>query len=116
MGIFSKLFGPPVAQISAADTHAALSQKDRPFLLDVRQPEEFKSGHISGAKLIPLHELARRVNELPRDRQIVCVCASGSRSSSAARTLASAGYSVVNMSGGMGAWARSGLPVKKGNA
>jgi len=116
MGIFSTLFGPPIAGISAAETHARSGQKDKPLLLDVRQPEEFRSGHISGAKLIPLHELRSRQNELPKDRQIVCICASGSRSSSAARTLAGAGYNVLNMSGGMSAWARSGLPVKKGNA
>jgi rhodanese-related sulfurtransferase len=54
------------------------------------------------------------MSELPKDREIICVCASGSRSSSAARQLTSSGYNVLNLSGGMGQWQRAGLPVKRG--
>jgi rhodanese-related sulfurtransferase len=85
------------------------------LLIDVRQPEEYAAGHIHGAKLIPLGELSERARELPKDREIICVCRSGNRSGSATRMLASAGYQAINMTGGMIAWTRAGLPVKKGS-
>jgi rhodanese-related sulfurtransferase len=56
------------------------------------------------------------MQELPREREIVCVCRSGNRSSSAARQLSAAGFKAANLRGGMIAWRRAGLPVKKGRA
>jgi rhodanese-related sulfurtransferase len=53
------------------------------------------------------------MKELPKDREIVCVCRSGHRSKSAAKQLVAAGYSASNMKGGMLAWGWSKLPVKK---
>jgi rhodanese-related sulfurtransferase len=53
------------------------------------------------------------MKELPQGREIVCVCASGSRSASAAKTLAKEGYTVFDMQGGMLAWRRAKLPVQK---
>ena len=116
MDFLTGLFGSSVPSISVAELQEKIKGAKHPFLLDVRQPEEFREGHIAGAKLIPLGELHQHIQELPRDREIVCVCASGSRSNSAARQLASAGYNVINMKGGMFAWQRSALPVKKGTA
>ncbi len=116
MSLFAKLFGPPIEQVRAADVQNKLRAQPRPLVLDVRQPEEYRAGHIAGATLIPLGELGQRSHELPRDREIICVCASGSRSSSATRQLGAAGYKAVNMSGGMYAWTSAGLPVKKGTA
>ncbi|MDO9301901.1 MAG: rhodanese-like domain-containing protein, partial [Anaerolineales bacterium] len=60
-----------------------------------------------------LNELHKRMKELPQGREIVCVCDSGSRSSSAAKTLAKEGYAVFDMQGGMVAWKRAKLPVQK---
>jgi rhodanese-related sulfurtransferase len=116
MDFLTKLFGSPVPALSATGLHEKLKSGKRLFILDVRQPEEFREGHISGASLIPLGKLRQHMQELPREREIVCVCASGSRSSSAARQLASAGFNVINMKGGMFAWQRAALPVKKGMA
>jgi rhodanese-related sulfurtransferase len=113
MDFFSRLFGSPAEAMGPADVQAKLSQKDKPFVLDVRQPEEYRTGHIPGSKLIPLGELQQHLGELPRDREIICVCQSGSRSSSATRMLSSAGFQAVNMRGGMIGWSRAGLPVKK---
>jgi rhodanese-related sulfurtransferase len=56
------------------------------------------------------------MKELPQSKEIVCVCASGNRSGSAARMLAKAGYNAVNMKGGMLAWRRANLSVRKGDA
>jgi rhodanese-related sulfurtransferase len=114
MEFLTGLFGSSVPSISVAELYEKIKKANHPFLLDVRQPEEFREGHIAGAKLIPLGELRARMNELPKEREVVCVCASGSRSSSAARQLASAGFNVLNMKGGMFVWQRAALPVKKG--
>jgi rhodanese-related sulfurtransferase len=114
MDFLSGLFGSSIPSISAAELNEKNKKANRPFLLDVRQPEEFREGHIAGAKLIPLGELRARMNELPKDREIVCICASGNRSSSAARQLTSAGYNAINMKGGMFVWQRAALPIKKG--
>jgi rhodanese-related sulfurtransferase len=87
----------------------------RPLVIDVRKFEEYRTGHIPGSKLIPLGELAQHLKELPKDREIVCVCASGSRSSSATRLLLRQGYNAVNMNGGMSTWVRAGLSMSKGS-
>ena len=114
MSLLSKLFGPPVPGIDAAAVQARLNEKPKPLVLDVREPSEYAAGHIAGSTLIPLHQLSSRMSELRQDREIICVCASGSRSGSAARQLASDGYHVLNLSGGMSRWQRAGLPIKKG--
>jgi rhodanese-related sulfurtransferase len=82
------------------------------FVLDVREPAEFASAHIPCAVNIPQADLATRLNELPRDRPIACVCHSGRRSLHAARFLAQAGFDdVANVRGGARAWAEHGLPT-----
>ena len=78
-------------------------------MLDVRNPDEWNDelGHIDVARQIPLPELRQRMDELAawRDKPIVVVCASGSRSRTAASILAAAGYrQVMNLEGGMVAW------------
>ncbi len=119
MNLFKQLFGGSAVSVPAVNPREArelLKGKQPPFLLDVRQPAEYHAGHITGATLIPLGELRMRTDELPQDREILCVCRSGSRSSAAARQLASIGYKTLNLSGGMSAWQRDGLPIKKGAA
>ncbi len=117
MDLFSHLFGQSsMHQLDAVQASARLGQSPRPYMLDVRQPDEYRQGHISGAELIPLGELTQKMRRIPKDREIICVCHSGNRSSVAARQLAAAGYKVSNMRGGMIGWERAGLPVKKGMA
>lgn len=116
MNLLELLFGKPVPSLNAAELNAKLNNGRRPVVLDVRQPEEYRGGHIAGAKLIPLGELRQRLQELPQNKEIVCVCASGSRSGSATRILTQAGFNAANLKGGMFAWRRASLPVKKGNA
>ena len=82
-------------------------------ILDVRQPAEWRHGHIRGSQNLPLMQLDHRLATLPQGKTIVTVCASGHRSAAAARTLERAGYQVENLKGGMHAWARTGLPVEK---
>ena len=80
-------------------------------LLDVRERTEFNAGHAPRARNVPLSRLGGSLGGLPEDRTIVTVCRSGARSAHAARILAREGYDVVNLSGGMFAWARAGMPV-----
>jgi rhodanese-related sulfurtransferase len=114
LNILSLLFGPPVPSVSASEAQAKLKSRPAPFLLDVRRPEEYRQAHIAGATLIPLAELGRRMGELPQGREILCVCHSGNRSQSAARQLLKAGYSVVNVRGGLLGWQAANLPLRKG--
>lgn len=114
MDLLTLLFGPPVPSVSAQEAQAKLMARPAPFLLDVRQPEEYREAHIAGATLIPLRDLGRRLGELPQGREIMCLCHSGNRSQSAAKQLVKAGFSVVNVRGGLLAWQAARLPVKKG--
>jgi rhodanese-related sulfurtransferase len=116
MDFLSRMFGGSIPTISAMEVSEKLKNGQRPLIVDVRQPEEYRSGHIAGAKLIPLGELGKRSGELPKEREIICVCHTGSRSVPATRQLVAAGYTAVNMKGGMLAWEWAKLPVKKGNA
>ena len=113
MNILTAVFGPSVPALKPGEVQEKLKNGKRPFLLDVREREEMREGYISGAQLIPLGQLRNRMKELPKDREIVCVCRSGNRSRSAAKQLINAGYSASNMKGGMLAWKWSKLPVKK---
>jgi rhodanese-related sulfurtransferase len=114
VSFLKSLFGSSVTNIEAAALQAKLTEQPKPLVLDVREPSEYVTGHIAGSTLIPLHQLSGRMSELPKERQIICVCASGSRSSSAARQLTGAGFTVLNLSGGMSRWLYAGLPIKKG--
>jgi len=88
-------------------------------ILDVREDDEFIGplGHIEGAVLIPLGELAERCSELSRDRPIVAVCRAGSRSAQATAILQQAGFTdIANLNGGMLRWRAEGYPVEGGSA
>ncbi len=102
---------PP--EISVAQ--AAARRDAGAFILDVRQPEEWNEYHIPGATLIPLGELASRLNEIPRDREIVVVCRSGNRSQQGRDLLQQAGFApVTSMAGGLSEWRAAGYPTVAG--
>jgi rhodanese-related sulfurtransferase len=105
---------PLPAEVSAADALAL--REAGAFILDVRQPDEWAAGHIPAATLIPLGELASRVAEVPKDRQVVVVCRSGNRSAQGRDVLLGAGFpSVTSMAGGMNDWAAAGYPTESGS-
>ena len=101
------------AEITPEALRAALCGPDAPFLIDVRTPGEHAAGHIREACLLPLAQLLARLDELPQDRLIVCVCRSGHRSGMALAHLRARGYRVQHLSGGMLRWRG---PVVKGEA
>lgn len=117
--MFGSLFGGSKSgdkpgRVSAREAQAQLAAESPPFLLDVREPSEFQQAHIAGAILIPMGQIKARVQELPADRNIIVVCASGSRSGMVVNALRKAGFSALNLEGGMGAWARASLPIVRG--
>lgn len=74
------------------------------YVLDVREPDEFEMGHVAGATNLPLSEVPDHLGDLPRDRVIICVCRSGSRSARAASFLEESGFDAMNLEGGMINW------------
>jgi glyoxylase-like metal-dependent hydrolase (beta-lactamase superfamily II)/rhodanese-related sulfurtransferase len=87
-------------------------------VLDVREPNEFTGplGHIRGAQLLPLGELATKAKEIPKDKPVVAVCRAGSRSAHATAILLKAGLSdVANLPGGMLRWRAEGRSVEGGS-
>ena len=98
-----------IPEVTAAEAADLLTQDA--LLLDVREPVEWNTGHAPTARHIPLGQLPRYLSELPTDRRIIVVCRSGNRSARATAVLRAASLDAANLTGGMSAWARSGLPV-----
>ena len=84
----------------------ALLESGRAVALDVREKEEIEFASIGKHIWIPIHELRERHTELPKGREIICVCRSGHRSAGAAEFLSSKGYSAKNLTGGILGWHR----------
>lgn len=97
-----------VQRMEAKDLKELLSNKSASVgvqLLDVREPHEYKSGHVKGFRNIPVGQLKTQTTELERDKPVIVMCHSGMRSSHAARVLVKQGFTDVrNLSGGMMAW------------
>jgi rhodanese-related sulfurtransferase len=100
------------ASVSVDEAHQMYTEGT--FVLDVRTPEEWNEFHVPNTTLIPLDELAARVNELPKDQPIVVVCRSGNRSQAGRDILLQAGFNVTSMNGGLNQWRDSGYPVVSG--
>lgn len=104
MGLFSRFRQPSVnAEQAVQIVH------DGATLLDVRENNEWNAGHAPGAIHIPLAQVAgQATRRLPKGKQVVVVCKSGSRASTAAKTLRAAGIDAVSLRGGMRAWEGAG--------
>ena len=102
-----------VAQVLPAEA-ATLLARQAATVIDVRMPVEWATGHLAGARNIPLGQLAQHIAELPHHTTIVVHCQSGARSAIAASLLEAHGMShVVNLTGGFNAWQQAGLPVTR---
>lgn len=102
MSFLDMLFGGGSARMDGRSAKALVA--DGAQLVDVRTPEEYRAGHVAGARNIPVHELGSRLTELAKDKPVVLYCRSGARSSSAARLLGQAGFQAVHDIGPMSAW------------
>lgn len=104
----------PVPELTVRELSELLERGERPLLLDVRGYGEHETVALPGSELVPLPELADRLDELPRDRSIVAYCHHGIRSKSAAALLISSGFSPVwSLRGGIDAWAREVEPTMR---
>lgn len=116
--LFWSVFGNRIRGIKEVDCVAAtqLINHKNALVLDVREESEYQTGHVLNAKLIPLGKLHEHFGELEkyRDKPVVVVCRSGARSANACAMLGKQGFSeVYNLAGGMMAWQKGNLPVKK---
>lgn len=93
------------------------TQKDNYVILDVRTKEEFDSGHLDSAVLIPVDDLEARYGEITKNKPVIVYCRSGRRSAKAVAILVSKGFSqVYDMTGGIDAWKSKEYPVIVENA
>ncbi|BFH76398.1 hypothetical protein TthTF19_15530 [Thermus thermophilus] len=83
------------------------------FVLDVREPAEFKDGRIPGAVNIPIRELPKRIGEIPKGKPIIIYCGIGHRGAMGLVFLRGQGYNVKSILGGYKAWTGANLPVEK---
>ena len=116
--MFNFLFGggkSSFAKLSVQDYQNQFVESKTPHtLIDVRTQSEFKNGHIPGAVNIPLDKLRGRLDDISSKKAVVVVCATGSRSASAARMLAKTGRTDIhNLQGGTMRWASQGNPLKR---
>jgi rhodanese-related sulfurtransferase len=89
------------------------SGDDAPFVLDVRTPEEFVSGHVPGAVNIPYDQVGARLAEVPKDKEVVLYCRSGRRAVMAGEVLAANGYTrLQHLDGDIVAWQEQQRPVE----
>lgn len=101
-------------KISPKQAYQMIKNDKNIYILDVRTPPEIKAdGKIPNSHLIPLYQLSKNIDKIPKNKKIIVYCRSGNRSVSAARLLSSLGYEVYNINGGIIQWKKEGLPVKK---
>jgi rhodanese-related sulfurtransferase len=106
-----------IPAVDAAEAADRLNRADapKPLIVDVRELDEFHDVRVEGAALIPMSSFAERHSDLPKDRPLLVMCAGGTRSAAATGFLLRSGWTdVVNVDGGITAWQRLGLPVRRG--
>lgn len=103
------------ASVNTLEATQLINRNDA-LVLDVRNADEFRNGHILNAKNIPLAQLEARASDIIRykEKPVIVACETGNRSSGAAALLRKHGFAqVFNLSGGVAAWQQAGLPVEK---
>jgi rhodanese-related sulfurtransferase len=93
-----------------------LMSRKQVLVLDVREPDEFKLGHLQGARNVPLSQLAGRIKELEKfkDKPVLLVCERGNRTRAAVKVLKAQQFTALHqLKGGMQAWSEAKMPVSK---
>ena len=107
--------GEPYFRVDSDEASAMLnSEPDNTIVVDVRRDDEWVTGHISGAVHIPIDDLPDRIDEVPRDRKVLFICAMGVRSGLACEVAFSMGYDTLNLfniDDGTPAWIAGGHPT-----
>jgi rhodanese-related sulfurtransferase len=100
-----------VPEIDQTTFAARLAEGDA-VVIDVREPHEFRPGHVPGARNLPLSVLSGQLTELPKHRPVYVICQSGRRSAHAVALMRAVGLDATNVAGGTGEWIRSGRMVE----
>lgn len=96
-----------IHQLSVRELHGRLERGERPLVVDVREPWELAICALPDTLHIPMRQIPARVNELPKDREIIVMCHHGVRSQQVALFLKHAGFEkLANLAGGIAAWSR----------
>jgi rhodanese-related sulfurtransferase len=102
-----------IKEMNSNELAQLLDGEKPPVLIDVRTIQEMAQASIKTGKAMPLNTLPARINEIPKDEQVVFYCRTGARSGQACMYLSQYGYdNVYNLSGGIVSWARQGLPIE----
>ena len=102
----------PFSRIDVKEAKEMLG--DGAAIVDVREPHEYEAGHVPGATLIPVNRDYARREELPKDKDVIFVCAVGQRSALACEMAAAAGLTrLFNLEGGTDGWVAAGEAVDK---
>lgn len=113
MNLFRSLMGGAGTVISPAQYQKDFTGANKAHtLIDVRTPEEFRTGRIPGAINIDVQALPARLKDVPPGKPVVVYCRSGNRSATATGILQRAGYTEIYDLGGIVDWAQAGLPIQ----
>lgn len=115
-GYHLKADNPNIEVVSPQEFSSRLSNDSAAYLLDVRKPDEYAAGHLAGAHLnnwLDAATFKQKAADLDKTKTIYVYCRSGRRSNEAAKYLASQGYKVVDMDGGILAWEAQHLPIER---
>ncbi len=104
--------GPGVPEVDLDEFQKA--REEGAPVIDVRQPDEYDAGHVPGAKLIPLGEVAFRLGEVPTEGPVYVICATGGRSYKAAEFYRARGIDARSVAPGTKGWIESGRPATRG--
>ncbi|MBM3934194.1 MAG: rhodanese-like domain-containing protein [SAR202 cluster bacterium] len=109
--------GEPYYRLTVDEAGKMHGKPDTMFI-DVRKPDEYRSGHVKNATLIPVDDVLAKVDDLPRDKNLVFICAVGARSGLACEMAAAMGLDqekLFSVDGGTPVWIQKGLPTSRGN-
>ena len=102
------------APLEATQEQLAEAHAQGRTVIDVREPMEYRAGHVPGALLVPMRQVAEKVGELPQGEPVYVICATGSRSKASTEQLRRMGVEAYSVAGGTSAWASAGREIVTG--
>lgn len=101
-----------IKEIDSQDLHSRYSGNDDFVLIDIRSAGEIERGMIPDSEHLPMHLIPLKLNDLPRNKELILYCHSGARSYHACKFLLQNGFeNAINLKGGILGWARSGFQI-----
>ena len=108
--------GEPYSRVSGEEA-AEMYENDNTVVVDVRRPDEYEAGHVKGSLHVPVDDVLARIEEIPKDKKLLFICAQGGRSGLACEMAAAMGLdteSLYNIEEGTAAWIEKGHPTSYG--